>query len=158
MCVDDDPCTSRETCERAFRTCKWDMLDADGDGHTTETCGGGDFDDNDETSFAGAIDVCAFGDNDRDGMVDEDCLPPACDETELPVVEGLSAYNFVHGSSAYRREQFAVSDGCFECLSEYRACFERDGWDRNICFSLEPDPCVVAFLFCTGGDDDQCLQ
>jgi hypothetical protein len=64
------PCLDGETCDEELDDCLPECeheLDADGDGHINELCGGDDCDDGDINRFAGNVEVC-----DGEGH-DEDC-------------------------------------------------------------------------------------
>jgi hypothetical protein len=56
-CVDRDPCTTRERCNPATRTCEHERLDGDGDGIIPTVCGGADCND-DDTSIPGSGGDC----------------------------------------------------------------------------------------------------
>jgi hypothetical protein len=82
-CDDGDPCTMNDQCVSG--ECTGEDVDADGDGHQPEACGGGDCDDANENInpdvFEGpqGADVCGDGiDNDCDGLTDDD--DPACSQ------------------------------------------------------------------------------
>jgi hypothetical protein len=75
----DTPCDShatciQDTCDEATKTCSHTTLgsmDADGDAHFDQACGGDDCNDRDPTIFAGHPELCDGKDNDCDGLVDD---------------------------------------------------------------------------------------
>ncbi len=71
-CEDDDGCTVDEECNSSDGTCRYRLLDADGDLEPPPICGGHDCDDDDWRIRPGEVDECDFEDNDCDGEVDED--------------------------------------------------------------------------------------
>jgi hypothetical protein len=93
-----------------------ELLDADGDGYTTDnTCGEGnmdDCDDNDATVNPGAEEICGDGiDNDCDSEIDEDCFP------DLNCVYGLELLpgNYTPGFASY----CVSSSNCDESFFDY---------------------------------------
>jgi hypothetical protein len=58
-------------CDEGILGCLIVPIDNDADSHLPVECGGGDCDDDDETVFAGAPELCDYTDNDCDGEVDE---------------------------------------------------------------------------------------
>ncbi|MBL8924411.1 MAG: putative metal-binding motif-containing protein [Myxococcaceae bacterium] len=73
-CDDENPCTI-DSCSNALRTCTYQSqaIDADNDQHFPLACGGSadDCDDNDGTTFPGALERCDWKDNNCNGGVDE---------------------------------------------------------------------------------------
>ncbi|MCC6649219.1 MAG: hypothetical protein IT374_27075, partial [Polyangiaceae bacterium] len=65
-----DPCKANVRCDGATATCKFDMLDKDGDLHWPVVCGGDDCDDVDASKHPGGAEVCDGKDNDCDGAID----------------------------------------------------------------------------------------
>lgn len=58
-------------CDEVLRECSFVPVDADGDRHLPEACGGDDCDDTDPTVFGGAPEICDYQDNDCNADVDE---------------------------------------------------------------------------------------
>jgi len=84
VCATDDDCMRPDNCvttrcDASTRRCLFFALDGDGDQVPPEVCGGGDCDDDDFRTYAGAPEICDGRDNDCDGLFD---LPddPVCDE------------------------------------------------------------------------------
>ncbi len=78
-----DPCKTNVRCDGATATCKFDLLDKDGDLHWPVVCGGDDCDDVNPSKHPGRAEVCDGQDNDCDGAVDGSNLcaaPRVCAE------------------------------------------------------------------------------
>lgn len=73
-CEDNNPCT-RDTCSAALRQCSYQTIaiDFDGDGRFPRQCGGtaDDCNDNDNTIYPAAPELCDWKDNNCNGVVDE---------------------------------------------------------------------------------------
>lgn len=67
----NDPCKANIECDGATSTCKFKVLDKDGDGHPPVVCGGDDCDDSTPDSAPGKPEHCDDRDNDCDGQVDD---------------------------------------------------------------------------------------
>lgn len=63
------PCAPNEFCDQARDLCTLNCIDADGDGHMSNECGGDDCDDSDPLRFPGNVEVC------NANVHDEDCNP-----------------------------------------------------------------------------------
>lgn len=77
-CLDQDACTSGETCDPATKVCMWVPLDGDRDGQPPRVCGGGDCNDDQAWTFLGAVEICDGVDNNCDGTVDAPLPADAC--------------------------------------------------------------------------------
>ncbi len=104
-CDDGDPAVhpaATEVCNGVDDDCDGatDDVDADGDGHVAEDCGGGDCDDADPDVHPGAVEVCNGVDDDCDGSPgggevdgDGDGTPACdgdCDDTDATVHPGAT--------------------------------------------------------------------
>lgn len=69
-CDDGDPCTT-DICLDEASSCRYEPLDADGDGQTPLECGGTDCDDSSELALLGGTEVCDGLDNDCVGGADD---------------------------------------------------------------------------------------
>lgn len=71
VCDDKNDCTT-DKCD-PLTGCYFPLIDADGDGHASDTLGtcGDDCDDNDKTVYAGAAELCDKKDNNCNGDIDE---------------------------------------------------------------------------------------
>ncbi len=81
-CDDGDPCTMNDRCEAGI--CTGVLLDVDGDGYASSSCGGSDCNDSNGTVYTGAPELCDGIDNQCPGdpgygEVDEGCQPPCID-------------------------------------------------------------------------------
>ncbi len=70
-CRDDDACTVQERCDAASRTCLFELLDGDRDGHPAPVCGGYDCDDSSADIGPDGREWCNGIDDDCDGEIDE---------------------------------------------------------------------------------------
>lgn len=70
-CVDSNPCTANERCDPSARTCRFDPLDGDGDGHAPRVCGGDDCDDASSGVNPMSSEQCNGRDDNCNGQVDE---------------------------------------------------------------------------------------
>jgi hypothetical protein len=90
----DTPCDShngcmQDTCFEATQDCDHAPIvpmDLDGDGHLHPSCGGDDCDDDDATSFLGALERCDGADNDCNGVIDDRSRLPFGPLMSLPPV------------------------------------------------------------------------
>lgn len=75
----NDPCKANVVCDGATSTCKFTVLDKDGDGHPPVVCGGDDCDDSKNTVASGMPELCDEVDNNCDGQNNEGsaCPPDA---------------------------------------------------------------------------------
>lgn len=69
-CDDDDPCTT-DICIDEASTCRYEPLDADGDGQSPLECGGTDCDDTSELALSGGTEICDGLDNDCENGADD---------------------------------------------------------------------------------------
>lgn len=119
QCIDqwrDDACKSQVTCDRVSATCRFVVLDGDGDRHPPPVCGGDDCDDSRATRFPGNTEACDGVDNDCDGLVDEQATCP----------QGLVCRA---GGCACPPDQRACFNQCVPIESDSRNC----GACGNIC-------------------------
>lgn len=71
-CVYDSNPDQADSDEDGYGDICDEVCDADGDGHTKESCGGDDCDDNEPFTYLGHPETCDLKDNDCDGSIDEE--------------------------------------------------------------------------------------
>ena len=100
----NDPCKANVVCDGATSTCKFSVLDKDGDGHPPVVCGGDDCDDSQNAVAPGKPELCDGVDNNCDGANNEGsaCPPdqPCPTEGQLYDCSGSCAPVFPKCASA----------------------------------------------------------
>ncbi len=81
----NEPCKGNIECDSVTATCKFEVLDNDGDGHSPPVCGGDDCDDSSSARFAGNPEICDGMDNDCDNAIDNNTV---CNVPEGPSCSG----------------------------------------------------------------------
>lgn len=156
-CDDNLVCTV-DGCDEDTDQCVHEATDVDGDGHFDPLCGGDDCDDQDDSTFPGATEVCDGADNDCDGVVAEDqdsdqhydatfCAEgddcddscPTCYPGADEICDGLDN-NCVNGTDD---EADTDEDGSIDTTC-----------DGDDCDDENPDISPLAPELCNGIDDD----
>lgn len=138
-CGDSDPCTMRERCDPATRTCTSSRLDGDGDGYVPIVCGGDDCDDGDARVHPIQYPHCALrgstatdtncngiADSTEPGQVMQRCLYDFFRLTEREAPDGgrwEPAECVAAGSSA----------GCRACSGRYCICWDSGQMTSRAC-------------------------
>jgi hypothetical protein len=120
------PCAStstciQTTCNESAHTCSQVVLgtmDADGDGHYDQACGGDDCNDMDPTIYLGHPELCDGKDNDCDGLIDDyavvargtEYTAVAASSTERDLITAAFGSGFATGS-------YRSFNGCYGCQS-----------------------------------------
>ncbi len=152
-CDDLDPCTMEDACLAG--TCTGAPLDADGDGHVSEDCGGDDCDDQDPAVNPGMVEgpegdeTCTNAvDDDCDGYLDQDdpgCIP--CVDQDGDGYGAPASENCEHPEEDCNDENPEINPGVLEGPPGDTTC--ADGKDNDCDGFMDKDDsfCIGSILW-----------